>query len=226
MSLASVNEVELSEIFGGAPLTVVFADDEPLAAAREQGCETIALEPPFHVSDEDIYLVLPSNLGHEMIDILADGDDELLDAALDEGLVVLGSIEREGRGEVVLHIDEALTPRNLLDSGLEYATEVRVGGRHDAVGELNALEHLQLTVASEFIDDDGLERLLVEPEYIGQSWKAPEDAAHLEGVDPTYVWSRRLPDGRVGVEAVFFSEYEELVVVLRPCALKPALAAI
>src|SRR5690606_13268413 len=118
MSLASVEGVELSEIFGGAPLTVVFADGEALAAVREGDAERIPLEPPFHVSDEDVYLVLPADIGLELIDIFADGDAELLAEAMSEGLVVLGSVEQEGRGKVVLDVEEALTPRALLDGGL------------------------------------------------------------------------------------------------------------
>lgn len=226
MSLASVERVELSEVFGGAPLTVVFADGEALAAAREGDAERIPLDPPFHVSDEDVYLVLPADIGLELVDIFADGDGELLEEAMTEGLVVLGSVEREGRGQVVLEVEEALTPRALLDAGLEYASEIAVGGGTDPVEELNALDDVKLTIASRFVDDDGLERMLRRRTHIGASWKVPKGAAHLAGVDPTYAWSERLPDGRVGVEAALFSEYEELVMVLRPCVLAPALAAV
>lgn len=226
MSLASVEGVELSEIFGGAPLTVVFADGEALAAVREGDAERIPLEPPFHVSDEDVYLVLPADIGLELIDIFADGDAELLAEAMSEGLVVLGSVEQEGRGKVVLDVEEALTPRALLDGGLAYASTVAIGGGNDPIDELNGLEDVQITVASRFVDDDGLERMLRRKTHIGASWKVPKGAAHLEGVDPTYAWSERLPDGRVGVEAALFSEYEELVMVLRPCVLEPALATV
>lgn len=226
MSLAPVERVELSEIFGGAPLTVVFADGEALAAARDGEAQRIALDPPFHVSDEDVYLVLPADIGLELVDIFADGDADLLEEAMTEGLVVLGSVEKEGRGKVVLDIEEAMTPRALLNAGLDYASEVKVGGGADPVEALNGLDDVQLTIASRFVDDDGLERMLRRRRHIGASWKVPKGADHLKGVDPTYAWSERLPDGRVGVEAALFSEYEELVMVLRPCVIAPSAPAL
>ncbi len=222
MSLSAVQSVELSEIFGGVPLTVVFADGEVLAAAREGRLAQIPLEPPFHVSDEDVYLVLPADIGLELVDIFADGDRELLGEAVDEALLVLGSIEREGRGKVALYVDEAVTARSLLDAGLPYAAEVEVGGEDDPVETLNELEHARITVASALVDDEGLEAMLRRPEHVGASWRVPPGAKHLEGVDPTHAWSRRLSDGRVGVEAALFAEYEELVVLLRPAVLAPS----
>ncbi len=224
MSSYSVGSVELSEVFGGVPLTVVFADGEALERAREGELTRVPLEPPFHVSDEDVYLLLPADIGLELVDIFADGDGELLGEAIDEGLVVLGSIEREGKGKVVLEIEEAAVARALLEA-LPYASEVAVGGGADPVDELNALEQAQITVASLLVDDEGLEAMLRREEHIGTSWRVPKDAPHLEGVDPTYAWSRRLPDGRVGVEAALFLEYEELVVLLRPAVLAPAAVA-
>jgi hypothetical protein len=38
--------------------------------------------------------------------------------------------------------------------------------------------------------------------------------------EPTYVWSRQRDDGRVGIELALFSEYEELVALVRPAALR------
>ncbi len=226
MALESVGELDHAEIFGGAPLTVVFAEGEALAAAREGASARIPLDPPFHVSDEDVYLVLPADIGLELVDIFADGDDELLGEALDEGLVVLGSIEREGRGKVVLDVEVAITPRALLDEGLPYASQIEVGGGEDPIEALNTLEHAQITIASLFVDDEGLEAMLRREQHIGASWRVPKDAKHLEGVDPTYAWSRRLPDGRVAIEAALFLEYEELVMVLRPAVLAPARSAL
>jgi hypothetical protein len=60
-------------------------------------------------------------------------------------------------------------------------------------------------------------------EQAGASWRPPTDRKDMAGVDPTYAWSRRLPDGRIGVEAALFCEYEEHVCVLRPAALRIAL---
>ena len=225
MPFSSVGPVERSEIFAGVPLTVVFADGEAIAAAREGALSRVPLEPPYHVSDDDVYLLLPADIGLELVDIFADGDAELLAEAFDEGLAVLGSIEREGKGRVVLDVEEAVAVRTLLDERLPYAAEIAVGGDADAVEALNALEHAQVTVASLFVDDEGLEAMLRSEEHIGTSWRVPKDAPDLEGVDPTYVWSRRWPDGGVGVEAALFLEYEELVVLLRPAVLAPALGA-
>jgi hypothetical protein len=53
------------------------------------------------------------------------------------------------------------------------------------------------------------------------SWRAPKDRKDLTGVDPTYAWSKRL-DGGIGIEAVLFSEYEEMVMLLRPAMLVAA----
>jgi hypothetical protein len=214
-------KAEPGEIFGGVPLTVVFADGETLAQAREGRANRIPLDPPFHVSDEDVYLVLPVDIGIELIEIFADADAELLEAAMREGLLVLGTIEREGRGKVVLEIEEAIVPLDALEGGMEYTSEVQVGEGLDATLVLNDLDQAQVTISSELIDDDGLESMLSSEMHIGASWRVPANADHLKGVDPTYAWSRRLPDGRVGIEAVLFSEYEELVIVLRPAVLAP-----
>ena len=228
MALTSVEPVERSEIFGGVPLTVVFADGEALAAIREDGGERIALEPPFHVSDEDVYLVLPSDIGLELVDIFADADRELLGEAIDEGLLVLGSIEKSGPGSVVLEIEECMSARALLESGLPYAAEIVVGADTEPIAELNELE--RVTISSEMIDDEGLDCMLRSEEHVGTSWRVPAGAEHLRGVDPTHAWSVRLPNGRVGIEAVLFIEYEELVVLLRPAVLaleeRPALRAV
>lgn len=224
MTLSRVRSMELSEIFGGVPLTVVFADGEALAALREGRVDRVPLEPPFHVSDDDAYLVVPSDIGLELVDIFADGDRELLGEAIDEALLVVGSVEREGRGCVALHVDEAIGARALLDGGLPYGAEVEVGGEADPVEELNALDQARITISSELVDDEGLEAMLRRPEHVGTSWRVPSDAKHLEGVDPTYAWSRRLADGRIGVEAALFAEYEELVLLLRPAVLAPARA--
>ncbi len=219
MTLQSVEPVELSEIFGGVPLTVVFADTEALAALREGDVHRVALEPPFHVSDEDVYLVLPSDIGLELVDIFADGDDELLTEAIDEGLLVLGSIEREGRGKVLLEVEESIGLRALLEGALPYSVRVPVGGTTDPVELLNSMEQSQVTISSELVDEEGLESMLANETHIGASWRVPANADHLAGVDPTYVFSRRLQDGSVGIEAALFAEYEELVMVLRPAVL-------
>jgi hypothetical protein len=213
---------ELSEIFGGVPLSVVFADGEALARVREGSADRVALEPPFHVSDEDVYLVLPSDIGLELVDIFADGDKDLLDESMAEGVLVLGGIEREGKGKVVLEIEERIVVGALLAGDMPYAAEVEIGAGVDPVEEINGLPEAQITMQSQLIDDDGLEKMLRRESHIGVSWRVPKDNPTMVGVDPTYAWSRRRKDGSVGIEAVLFMEYEELVMLLRPALLTPA----
>ena len=211
----------LHEVFSGVPLSIVFADGESIAAVVRGDAETIPLAPPFHVSDEDAYLVLPEDIGTEIVDILRDGDADLLAEALRDGLLVIGSIEREGRA-VELVIESFVVPAKALAEGLPYAETVQLTSLEGALELLNALDHVQITVCSALIDEDGLEEVLSKPDYIGPSWQAPETLAkHGAGVEPTYVWSRRQRDGRVGIELALFSEYEELVVLLRPALLAP-----
>jgi hypothetical protein len=208
----------LHEVFSAIPISVVFADAAAIARARDAGAARIPLVAPFHVSGDDVYLVLPDDIGLGLVDIFRDGDAELLVRALRDGLLVLGSIERDGPGLVFLDVDEA-SPAGPMLASMPYASEVPVGDRADAVDALNALEQAQVTVASDLVDATGLEVMLAAAQHIGKSWRVPAGAKHLGEVDPTYAWSCRLPDGRVGIEAVLFQEYEELVVLLRPAAL-------
>jgi hypothetical protein len=200
----------------GVPLSVVFAEGDAIEAVRERGKGPIALEPPFHVSDEDAYLVLPDDIGMEIVDIVSDGDLDLLRESLRDGLVVRGSVAKDDDGRQVLEASEAHTPASLVET-LEPSAEVVIGAGSDPIAEANELPALRCTVASRFIDDDGLERVLRRAEYLGISW-SPSADGELSGVDPTYVWSRRQTGGRVCVELALFLEYEELVVVLRPVA--------
>jgi hypothetical protein len=113
---------------------------------------------------------------------------------------------------------------------MPYAHRTEVGSGADPVVALNALDEARVTVASELIDETGLERMLrgaasVKGEHAGVSWRAPKDRKDLAGVDPTYAWCKRI-DGAVGIEAVLFSEYEELVMLLRPAMLTLAEAPI
>ena len=84
---------------------------------------------------------------------------------------------------------------------------------------------MRITVASEMIDEAGLEKMMRacsgKGEHAGVSWRAPKDRKDLTGVDPTYAWSKRLDNG-IGIEAVLFSEYEEMVMLLRPAMLVAA----
>lgn len=209
--------------FAAVPLTVVLAEGDAIAEVRETGEGIIPLEPPFHVSDDDVYLVLPDDIGVEIIDILRDGDDELLHDALTEGLLVIGAMVRKGRGVVELHVEHAMTPADALAGGMPYAARIAVGGDEDPVRHANELPHVQCTMLSALLDDEGLEQMLRRDAFLGTSWRVPAEAKdRLVGVEPTYAWSRRLAPGRVGVELALFVEEEELVVVLRPAELVAA----
>ncbi|MEM9191101.1 MAG: hypothetical protein AAGF12_18105 [Myxococcota bacterium] len=203
--------------FFGVPLSVVFAEGDVVEQARKRGGGSLQLEPPYHVSDEDSYLVLPLDIGMEVIDILADGDLELLHETMRDGLLVEGYLERQVHG-MQLVAETVATPRSLLQGPFPYAASVSLGAEGDLLATINNLPHLQCTVLSSLMDDEGLDRTLREKEYVGPGWQVPAAALKNGGVDPTYVWSRRDND-RVGVELALFQEYEELVALLRPLEL-------
>jgi len=215
----------LAKDIAGAPLTIVLAESEAIARAASLGeGASIALLPPFHVSDDDCYLVLPEDIGSELAAMFEDGDVDLLAEAMRDGLVVVGVVEKEGRGKVALHIDACCSPEKLL-ARMPYAHKTEIGRGNDPVMELNDLDDAKVTVASEMIDEAGFEKMMRacagKGEHAGVSWRAPKDRKDLTGVDPTYAWSKRLENG-VGIEAVLFSEYEEMVMLLRPAMLVAA----
>ncbi|MDQ3032971.1 MAG: hypothetical protein M3Y87_11175 [Myxococcota bacterium] len=221
MHVAALTEPTLAEMIQGLPLSIVFAEGEAIEALRARGEGSLLLQPPFHVSDSDAYLVLPDDIGLELVDMFRDGDLDLLAEAMRDGLIVVGTIEKEGRGRIVLSVEQSARPADLLQE-LPFGETIGVGRGVDPLPLLNALEQVQCTVASGFVDDQGLEKMLRKREYAGVSWRVPKADKHLAHVDPTYVWSKRQPDGRVGIECALFSEYEELVAVLRPAVLAPA----
>jgi|GEM_PF-2539185 len=241
----------------GLPLSVAFADAEELASLREalEGGEELVevlVNPPFHVSTDDAYLVLPEDIALDLREMFQDGDCDLLGDAMKEGLVVIGTLEKAGRGTLSagfppgtrsagfppgtrsagfptgkwkLVIDKAAIPAVLMRT-MPYADSIEVGRGQDPIETLNALPQAKVTLQSELMDHSGLQRLvtglLVKPdatEHAGISWKAPRDRKDLTGVDPTFAWSKKHSDGKVGIEAALFCEYEELVVVLRPALL-------
>lgn len=220
MHVARTTEPTLAEMIQGVPLSIVFAEGEAIEALRARGEGSLALQPPFHVSDEDAYLVLPEDIGLELVDMFRDGDVDLLEEAMRDGLIAIGSIEKEGRGKIVLSVEQCARPAELMRE-LPFAETIGVGRGVDPLPVLNQLEHVQCTVAGGFVDDRGLEAMLRKREYAGISWRVPAADKHLAHVDPTYVWSKRQPDGRVGIECALFTEYEELVAVLKPAILAP-----
>jgi len=221
----------LAHEVSGLPLSVVLADGEVLAALRERlaaGEEIgeIPLVPPFHVSDDDAYLVLPEDIGIELREMFAEGDVDLLADAMREGIFVVGTLERgQGRGKMKLAVDEAEIVESLL-AKMPYADTVEVGRGKDPLAALNDLPQCKNTVASSFVDLAGFQKIARASEQASPSWRPPADRKDMAGVDPTYAWSRRLSDGRIGVEAALFCEYEEHVVVLRPAAIRIALGRV
>ena len=213
-------EPTLAEVFGALPLSIVYARRADLAALQPGA--RVPLSPPFHVSDDDAYLVVPDDVGLGLVDIFAKADEAALSDVLRTGALVLGVIERDGRA-TVLEVDEAARLGPMLGQ-MRYALEQSADD--EALDALNALEQAQVTVASELVDEAGLDAMLEHVQHIGPSWRVPAHRKDLAEVDPTHAWSRRLPDGRVGIEMVVFQEYEELVAVLRPAALRPGIRSL
>lgn len=216
--LSLTKSPELADELAGLPLSIVFAEGDAIARVRERGEGAILLAPPFHVSDDDTYLVLPEDIGLEIVDMFKDGDLDLLAEAMRDGLCAIGVVERAGKGKVELHVERCAAPAELL-ARMPFAEKIGFGRGVDPVPLLNALDHAQLTVASTFVDARGVSSMLTQEEWAGASWRVPKDRKELAGVDPTYAWTKRQKDGHVGIEAALFVEYEELVLVLRPALL-------
>ena len=100
--------------FVGVPLSVCFATGEDIELCRSAGRGVLTLEPPFHLSENDMYLVLPDDIGMEIVDIMRDGDVDLLGESMRDGLLVLGTMERSARARVQLHVEHTATPAESL----------------------------------------------------------------------------------------------------------------
>ena len=218
MHVVPSKPTDFASELAGLPLVVVLADGESIAAVREKGEGVLALVPPFHVSDDDVYLVLPEDVGVDFVEMFADGDVDLLEEAMRDGLVAVGVVEKEGRGKVALHVERCGAPAELLRT-MPYAQAVGGPSSRDALAALNEIECAQCTVASALADEAGFARMVQKTEHAGPSWKPPRDRKDLAHVDPTYAWTKRQKDGRIGIEAALFVEYEEWTVVLRPAVI-------
>jgi hypothetical protein len=116
----------------GEALVVLFAEAEEIARVRDAGHGTLLLRPPFHLGEEDAYLVLPDDIGEEIIDIVRDADHELLAEALRDGLIVLGEVMKNPRGRgLVLDAQQVHEPLSLLTDGAPYAAHVSITGDTD-----------------------------------------------------------------------------------------------
>jgi hypothetical protein len=212
--------LDLQSVFIGTSLVVLFARGEDIERVRTDGSGLLALTPPFHVGEEDAYLLLPDDIGEEIVDILRDGDFELLQEALRDGLLVQGEINRNPRGPgMVLDATCTCSPLTLLTSSNNHAASVRIGAGADALRQLNTLPHLQCTTLSALADDAGLEAMLRTDAYLGLTWRPPASVKSLADIEPTYAWSRRISETQVGIELALFQEDDELVAVLRPAML-------
>lgn len=206
----------------GIPLSVVFADGDAMAAARA-GKKTLALEPPFHVSDSNSYLIVPVDLGLELLEIFRDGDVDLVHELSRDSLVATGSVEKEGKGKMSLSIDRAESLAAVLAKSTKHGATVRGSNVKAIVESTNKLPVAAVTVGSALLDEDGLVSMLQAREYVGESWSSADGtSAEKLGVEPTYAWSKRMPDGQVGIQLALFSEYDELVALIRPVAFAPA----
>jgi hypothetical protein len=166
-------------------------------------------------------LLLPSDIGEEIVDILRDGDEELLHEALRDGLLVQGSVEKNPRGRgMVLDAECTASPMALLEGAAPYAAAISLSRAGDSLRAINTLAHTQCTTLSALVDEDGLGAMLRSHEYIGASWRPPTNLKALSDIAPTYVWSRKLTDGRLGVQLALFQEEEELVAVLLPVVIE------
>jgi len=180
----------------------------------------LTVEEPTAFPDAHAYLVLPTDIGTEIVDILEDSDRELLGEAMRDSLLVLGTLEP---GEdFTLDVTAAISPRKALATEPPFAATVAVGGGGDPLPDINGLPHLHITMLSSLVDDESLEKILRRREFAGTSWRVPPDLREqLDAVSPTYAWSRRQTDGTVGIEFALFVEDEELIAVLRPVRLTP-----
>ena len=210
----------LSRDFVGVPLAVIFATGEEINAVRSGKRQSLYIESPYQVSDDDAYLVLPDDIGDEVVDILRDADEELLDETLRDGLLVTGALGRSVDGRMSLEVEAAVTPRDALLDHTPYAQEIVVETLQNALQIANRMTHCQCTMLSALLDAEGLEAMLRREKYIGTSWRVSSESSSDLMVDPTYAYSRHLSDGRVGIELALFVEEEDLIALLRPAVFR------
>lgn len=216
---ARTGSTQTGPTFTGLAFSFAISDADSIAALRTAGAGRIALAAPYHMSDDDAYLIVPEDIGTEVVDIMRDGDHDLLQETLRDGLLAVGQLERGDDG-MVLVVERCQTPREALASGLAHTEEFQLAGP-DPVRRINQLGHVQCTTLSALVDEDGLEQMLRESEYLGASWTLdPQLIKRLGNVDPTYVWSRRIDDDTVSIELALFTEDDEIVTLLRPLLIR------
>lgn len=220
VTTATSTSTDLASRAVGAALGVLFADGDELTHLRASGAGVLPLSPNYSICADDTYLVLPDDIGDEIVDIMRDGDHALLAEALDEGLVCCGHIQHARGGCPVLSADAVKGARALLEARLAYAAMLHPSREAAPLRQINALPHLQCTMLSALLDEAGLSAVLTQDEHLGASWQVPDDSPALAQIDPTYVWSRRTGPGEVGIELALFVEEGELIALLRPLKLR------
>ena len=105
----------------GAAMVVVFASGDDLRSLQSAGAGRLPIAPAYSISGEDTYLVLPEDIGDEIVDILRDGDGELLGEAMTEGLLVVGRIQHQRSCGPVLVAQSCMTPAAALTAPMPYA---------------------------------------------------------------------------------------------------------
>lgn len=213
---------DLAQRTVGAALGVLFADKDELAHLRAGGAGVLPLSAGYSICAEDVYLVLPDDIGDEIVDIMRDGDGELLEEAMAEGLVAVGQIRWGVHGEATLHAQAVAPVATLLATLLPYASSISPWSEPDPLQHINSLPHLQCTMLSALLDAQGLATVIAQEQHLGTSWRAASTAPELPEVDSTYVWSRRTAPGEVGIELALFSEEDDLIALLRPLKLRLA----
>lgn len=210
--------------FVGAPLVLLFADAQELQPARMRGSGTIEVTAGYSLSEDDTYLVVPDDVGEEIVDILRDADHDLLEEALDESLLVLGDLQRGAGGRTTMAAEFAVSVSQAFRDGLPYAASVALSSEPGWLRQLNQLSHVQCTMVSALMDGEGLQAVLDNPRYVGVSWRSPADTPSLASLSPTYVMSHRR-GSRIGLELALFAEDDELVALVRPAEVLAAPAA-
>lgn len=191
---------------------------------RVRGSGTIPLSAGYSLSEDDTYLVVPDDVGDEIVDMLRDADHALLEEALDESLLVFGDVRRGPGGRADVAAEFAVSVSQAFRDGLPYAASLELSADPAWLRRLNQLSHVQCTMVSALLDGEGLQAVLDNPRYAGISWRSPADAPNLASLAPTYVMSRRR-GGRVGLELALFVEDEDLVALVRPAEVLAAPAA-
>ncbi len=214
--VSASQEAQGGDPFVGVPLPVLAVAAERIEALASGVEDELCFPGSFPLAPEDRYLLLPEDIALDLVDILADGDEELWAETLRDGLLVEGACEHYTDGVTRLLVRAGHNPGEWFRSARGYARTLGVGpGSPDPLQRLNRDAGLRCTMLGGLLDEEGLDRVLAAPCFLGVGWRPPARYA-LQGLCPTWVWSRRLPDGSAAVEFVLFQEEDELSAMLRP----------